>query len=78
MGQEVKVILGNVSSLEEATRQLLLLRKYKPFKYGGRWFVMYHCGEGFAFRSMKAIHNKAAKLGILDKGVEIVAVEKQM
>ena len=52
-------------SVEEAVKQLNMFRAYKPYKYGGQWFIAQLDSENvLAFRTLKAIANNLNKAGV--------------
>ena len=52
-------------SVEEAVKHLNTFRAYKPYKYGGQWFIAQLDSETvLAFRTLKAIVNNLNKAGV--------------
>lgn len=53
------------STIIEAERQLKQIRAYRPYKYGGKWFMtVYNQSEVICFRTKQAIINRMKKKGI--------------
>ena len=58
------MIYKEQSSLQQVIDSLLTLKRYKPFEYSGKYFVAYHAGFGYIYRSKQTLLNRMAKLGI--------------
>lgn len=56
------ILEGN--SIEECVKNLNFVKGYKPYKYGGKWFIGMVEGVGYAYRNKKSLLNKAAKSGM--------------
>ena len=55
-------IEGN--TIEEAKANLEKLRRWQPFKYGGKIFLSMINGQAYAMRYEKALENKCRKAGL--------------
>ncbi len=52
-------------NVEEASRQINLFRTYKPYQYGGQWFIAQLDPETvIAFRTLKAVVNNLTKANV--------------
>jgi len=56
--------LGDAQSPLEAATNLLVLRRYQPFRFGGKWFVSAINGIGYAYRNQRDLLNVADKAGL--------------
>lgn len=50
--------------VNDAVKQIEFFKRYKPYKYSGKWFIAYICGDWFALRTRKGLHNRAIKAGL--------------
>ena len=64
-------------STDDAVNALLYMRQYKPYQYGGRWYVGGTIETGFyAYRSPKTLSKKLIKEGLTkDQDVTVYLVE---
>lgn len=52
-------------NLDEASAQINLFKSYKPFKYGGVWYIaQLNVDTVIAFRTIKAIVNNLTKASV--------------
>lgn len=51
-------------SLDEVINNLKAFRRYKPYQYSGKFYIAYLNDQGYAFRSVQSLKNKAGKLNI--------------
>jgi hypothetical protein len=51
-------------NIEQAAKDLISVRKYNPYKYGGKWFVVHIQGQTYAYRTMAAISKRQTALGV--------------
>jgi hypothetical protein len=51
------------STVQEGVSTLLTLRRYAPYRFGGKWFVAIVKGECVALRSVAQLRKKAVKAG---------------
>jgi len=52
-------------SLDEAVGQINTFKAYKPYQYGGQWFIAQVDPETvLAFRTLKAVVNNLVKAGV--------------
>jgi RimJ/RimL family protein N-acetyltransferase len=58
------MIIGGSTDLETTVSGLMHLRRYAPFRYGGRWFVAFIDGKGFALRSLSLLLRKAREANL--------------
>lgn len=49
------------ASISDGIENLRMLKRYSPYKYSGRWFVIQIDDQVKAFRTLKACQNNAAK-----------------
>lgn len=52
------MILGIQDSATCAAEAMVRLQSYKPYQYGGEWFVCVANGKGFAFRKLADARRK--------------------
>ena len=52
-------------NIQQADKDLISLRRWAPYKYGGKWFLVHIKGQTYAYRTMASIHKKLSKLDIL-------------
>lgn len=64
--------IGNCATLEQGIKDLQHFRAYKPFQYGGTWFVGVINGETFAYRTKAALIKRAAEAGLTALDIAIV------
>ena len=55
--------IGDCQSTEDAVTALLNMKVYRPFQWGGTWFVSAWGGVGYCYRSMTNLKAKAVKDG---------------
>lgn len=60
------------SNLEECVRSLMKLKPYAPYKFGGTWYVGFMLGEGYAYRTQKALLRRAGKAEIKEVTIAII------
>jgi hypothetical protein len=49
-------------TINEAAANLEQLRRYAPYRFGGKWFIAVLNGEAYAYRSKRDLLSKARKL----------------
>lgn len=54
------------NNIQEAVKNLEVLKSHKPYKYGSKWFVAIIKGEAHAFRSIKSLEAKAVKSKVFE------------
>ena len=69
------MIIGGTTDLDSTVKGLMHLRAYKPFQYGGKWFLAFIDGKGYAFRSMKPITKHAHDAGL--SRIDVATIDKQ-
>jgi hypothetical protein len=52
------------TTLEEAAKTVLNLRRYAPYRFGGKWFLATIGTTTFVRRSVDALKKRAAKAGV--------------
>ena len=57
----MKLAGGNIN---EITANMVQLKKWQPFKYSGAWFAAMINGQGYAFKTQKALEQRALKAGL--------------
>lgn len=57
-------MLIDATTLTGATKVLEKIRRYSPYRYGGKWFIFRHNDYCHCHRSKSYIFKKAKKLGI--------------
>lgn len=60
------------TSITEAATQIQTFRRYKPFHYGGKWFIAHLGNELHAFRSVQPIKARLAKLGLASTEIAVL------
>lgn len=58
----MKLVAG--SDLQECIKNFKWMKAYKPYEYGGKWFIAFLDGQGYAYRTIQSLKNKAGKIGI--------------
>lgn len=53
--------LGPCNTVDSAVTAIQSVRSFKPYKYGGRWFVSVSRGVGLAFRSKADLSRRIAR-----------------
>jgi hypothetical protein len=56
------ILEGN--TIQEAIETLSKLRRWAPYRFGGKWFLAMIEGEVWAFRTKKPLLNRAIKAGM--------------
>jgi len=52
------------TTLQEAAGFLKQLRRYKPFKYGGRWYIFKIADQSYAVREFTTMQDKMRGAGL--------------
>jgi len=68
--------LGSAKTINEAVNILLQMRRHRPYQYGGKWYVAELDGDGYAYRTLATLKNKAIKLGMDE--IEYIIIEKEV
>lgn len=51
-------------TIEQAAQTLTTLRRYAPYRFGGKWFLAIINGQAIALRDKRGLANQAAKAGL--------------
>jgi hypothetical protein len=56
----------DAKNLQEASKNLIKLRAYQPYKYSGKWFLIQLSGQIYGYRSKDAVYKRLRSLGIFE------------